>query len=556
MADEPSTDRSRLLKTSITALAVSALASALLWSGALRHADNWVYDALLAHSGERADDNIVIVAIDDKSLAALGRWPWRRKIHADLLDRLAKARPRGIALDVAFAEPDDARPEDDRALARAIARAGRVVLPVMVERSEPTGPLVEVLPIASLAEAAAGLGHAVVDTDIDGTARSTYLQAGLGDPHWPALALALHRLDPAARAQTIPGLRKPAATASPYLWVRDYRVLLPYVPEQDFQEVSYIDVLRGQVPDALLRNRWLLIGTTAAGASDNIQTPLSSGDDRISGVIYHADVFNMLLHRSAILPLSPPWQWGLSILACVLPAVLLTQRWARRAHWYVVPAAAFLVALSSALLLHYGHRWFAPMAAMTTLFAALLAFALYRLRRTLRMARVDALTGLSNRRAFDLVHAHALQSARGSGLPVSLLLVGIDRFRKFKDLHGRLAGEQVLCAIVRVISSRASRTRDFPARFGDGEIAILLPDTPTGTAAEIADSIVAEVQALRIPYTHADIAPFVSVSIGVASMQHSSSAADDSLLARAAAALYEAKQLGRNRSHQAPAREA
>src|SRR5690606_13646152 len=176
-----------------------------------------------------------------------------------------------------FAEPDHDAPDDDRALADAIARSGRVVLPVMVEGSEPGGTPIEVLPMQAVADAAAALGHAAVDTDVDGIVRSAYLRAGLGDPHWPALAATLYASEPGSHAgKALPGLRNPDPQAvSPYLWNRDDRVLVPYASIADFQQISFIDVMRGEVPQALLRDRLLLVGVTAKGIGDSIPTPRS-----------------------------------------------------------------------------------------------------------------------------------------------------------------------------------------------------------------------------------------------------------------------------------------
>ncbi|MBN8262308.1 MAG: CHASE2 domain-containing protein, partial [Xanthomonadales bacterium] len=159
----------------------------LVYSGVAWRVDASLYDAMLSANETDADDRILVVAIDEGSIAALGRWPWSRGVHAQLVDRLSSAQPRAIALDVMFAEPDAAHPAGDDALAGAISRSGRVVLPVMVEPVEPGGIPVEVLPLPALVQASAGLGHAAVDVDPDGVTRSAYLQAGLGEPHWPAL---------------------------------------------------------------------------------------------------------------------------------------------------------------------------------------------------------------------------------------------------------------------------------------------------------------------------------------------------------------------------------
>ena len=93
----------------------------------------------------------------------LGRWPWSRRMHARLVERLSLAGAKVIALDIAFAEPDAADPDADLELAAAIKASGRVILPVLPEQTRLGGQLVETLPIPALTQAAAGLGHVDVE---------------------------------------------------------------------------------------------------------------------------------------------------------------------------------------------------------------------------------------------------------------------------------------------------------------------------------------------------------------------------------------------------------
>ena len=193
--------KSRLL----TAVGAAALAILVTLSGVTAPLDAWVYDRLVLGAAPAADPRIVVVDIDQKSLAELGRWPWSRRTHAQLVDRLRVAEAKGIAFNILLSEPALFDPEGDALLARAIGRSGRVVLPVLAESVQLNGPSVELMPIPEFAASAASLGHAEMVLDDDGVARSVYLRAGLGSPHWPALALALLQLDqPPARPPSCP----------------------------------------------------------------------------------------------------------------------------------------------------------------------------------------------------------------------------------------------------------------------------------------------------------------------------------------------------------------
>lgn len=543
-------------KTLLAGLATATCVLMIVLSGAAWRVDSWFHDAVLSHRDTPVDDRIVIIAIDDKSLSALGRWPWQRHIHADLIDRLREAQPRAIAYDVMFSEPDRDDPQGDRALAEAIARNGRIVLPVMVEPSEPTGTPVEVIPMPAMATAAAALGHVAVDTDPDGVARSAYLRAGLGDPHWPGLAVALYLVAAGDEGRpTLPGLRAPeTGNTSPYLWHRDYHVLVPYAPTSDFQRVSLVDVLRGDVPNALLRDRLLLVGATASGMGDTISTPVSGAGSSIPGVVYQANLLNMLLQRNTILPLALGTQLAMSLFAVLVPVLLLLRYRSRRA-WLIVAGAVIAIVLANVLLLKAGY-WFPPMSSLASLLGAFVLLTFLQLRSSHRLAHSDALTRLANRRLFDITLSRELAASRRSNLPLSLLLIDVDHFKHYNDHYGHQAGDEILRKVAWAVARHVSRPRDLAARYGGDELAAILPETSARDAHAIADAIVHDVFAQTIPHIGSRVAGQVTVSIGVAANKPHLNADPAVLFSRADAALYRAKELGRNRSYCAPATDA
>ena len=144
----------------LTAVGAAALAVLVTLSGLTAAPDAWVYDRLVRGAAPEADPRIVVVDIDQKSLAELGRWPWSRRVHAQLVDRLRLAEAKGIAFNILLSEPALFDPEGDALLARAISRSGRVVLPVLAEPVQRNGASVELMPIPEFAASAASLGHA------------------------------------------------------------------------------------------------------------------------------------------------------------------------------------------------------------------------------------------------------------------------------------------------------------------------------------------------------------------------------------------------------------
>jgi len=157
----------------------------------------------------------------------------------------------------------------------------------------------------------------------------------------------------------------------------------------------------------------------------------------------------------------------------------------------------------------------------------------------------DPLTGLKNRRGFDVVLASQLATARNGGQPLSLIIADIDHFKSINDRYGHPAGDDVLKWFARILSSNV-KGRDTVARYGGEEFAIVLPATPIDNAFKIASQIKTQLEA---QFWQKPGAPNtllrVTASFGVAQLE--TTEGTSALVARADAKLYEAKQGGRNR---------
>lgn len=168
-----------------------------------------------------------------------------------------------------------------------------------------------------------------------------------------------------------------------------------------------------------------------------------------------------------------------------------------------------------------------------------------------RMALRDGLTGLANRRAFDAALTREVARTQRTGAPLSLLMIDADRFKRFNDDNGHLAGDTCLKAIAAVVSQAARRPTDLAARYGGEEMVLLLPETDLAAAHAIAADITRQVQALTIPHERNPPWKLVTVSVGTASIDPVDVDAvyDGAWLVRAAdLALYDAKAHGRNQS--------
>lgn len=357
-------------------IALAAAGAHQNWFGRL---DMAVYDFALAIGAPPADPQIAIIAIDEESLARIGRWPWRRNIHATLIDRLTQARAAVVGLDVIFSEPDRQDPAADAALADTLRRNGRVVLPVSPQALAP-GVVGDGRPITTLAAAAAALGHIDIEPDNDGIVRSVYLWAGPGNPRYPQLALAMQQL-----AESTPPAADDVDTepAAPAGWHRQDWFHLPLAgPPGSYRTYSYVDVLTGAVPQTDLAGKMILVGATASGLGDAYPTPASGSSGLMPGVEIHANILGALRTGNRITWLSPATAAALGgaiALLLMIAQALLSPRLALMTSLFIAISALIL----SAALMAGPSLWFAP---GPVLAVAALAYPLWSWRR-LEMAQ-------------------------------------------------------------------------------------------------------------------------------------------------------------------------
>jgi len=171
-----------------------------------------------------------------------------------------------------------------------------------------------------------------------------------------------------------------------------------------------------------------------------------------------------------------------------------------------------------------------------------------RQRRMLeRLANIDGLTELANRRRFDEMYGLEWQRARRSGRPLSLALLDIDAFKQFNDRYGHPAGDRALRSVARVAGAAMRRPGDLAARYGGEELVLLMPDTPAADAQAVLARLQEAIAGLAIVHEDSRAAPVLTASIGGATLAPGSREEPFALFEAADAQLYRAKQAGRNR---------
>jgi len=164
-----------------------------------------------------------------------------------------------------------------------------------------------------------------------------------------------------------------------------------------------------------------------------------------------------------------------------------------------------------------------------------------------QMAHIDALTGLANRRHFDMFIYQEWNRAQRQGSPIVMLMIDVDFFKLYNDLYGHQRGDQCLRQIAEAISTAIHRPTDLIARYGGEEFAVILPDTPLPGALKIAEEMRQAVGTLFIEHHKSPAAHFVTISIGLAVMRPGKDNVPKELIEASDEALYAAKNSGRNR---------
>lgn len=160
-------------------------------------------------------------------------------------------------------------------------------------------------------------------------------------------------------------------------------------------------------------------------------------------------------------------------------------------------------------------------------------------------SRIDPLTGVANRKTFDVELQSAIDDARADGSSVALMMCDIDHFKRFNDTWGHQTGDQVLRLVANCLSENV-KGRDTAARYGGEEFAVVLRQTPLDGATKLADQIRANVENKKlVKKSTGDILGTITISVGVAQLRDGDS--PETLIQRADRALYRAKNTGRNR---------
>ncbi|MCS7263205.1 MAG: adenylate/guanylate cyclase domain-containing protein [Armatimonadetes bacterium] len=365
--------------------------------------NRWLTDAHWRWHGKlkpiQFPNEIVVIAIDDKSVQKLGRLKyWSRARYAQLLERLHQAKV--VGLDIIFAEPDELDPEGDKKLAQSLRKHGKVAIPFFEWRTGEerpfsaeiqkqvnallskmpkhshapsnlplSNPLMLQTPISELVSSASSLGFANVNADPDGVYRTPVLLKATGDGHLlPHFAIAIACI---AQGISLSEALKGAPNTIDLKGriIRLYNSALPLQPiarrggsfaqfvadavGQPVPTFSFVDAI--SMSPEKFAGKIVLIGETATGTTDIRPTPIDNG---LRGVEFLAEILANLLYLPPVKPLPLILQWLLIAFAVLAPIGLYSNFPSRKANILILMVLLLLVAfLETCFWLRFIPSW-------------------------------------------------------------------------------------------------------------------------------------------------------------------------------------------------------
>jgi adenylate cyclase len=560
-------------KVIVTGMGSAIAVIALSFTGGLQVPEWAILDLFFrVRPAELNDSRIVVITIDDADISKIGAWPLPDAILADLLIKVRNSQPRAIGLDLYR----DLPVQPGHAELEKVFQTTPYLIGVekrFGSRRVPPPPIL-----------AKKDQIAIVDRveDADGRVRRDLVSARSEDGTVNfslGTRLALMYLDAQGielePVQNQPGqyrLGRALFTAfrgndGGYVRADDngYQVLLNFRGDaRSFTTVPLKAFLEGAISPEL-RDRIVLIGSTAESTNDFLLTPYDSSltdqFSRTPGVFVHANAVSQMISAAIegrtlirVLPetLEGLWAIGWSLVGILISRRLLQGNWTEKSFFYGQALFGVLGLSVGIVVVGYGFFvsgwWIPSVPAILGLTVSTGVCMLFHERDLHRMAYVDELTQVANRRYFE---QQLLKQFHQKG-EVSLILCDVDFFKLYNDTYGHQAGDLCLMQVAQTLKQSVRRS-DLVARYGGEEFVIILPDASLEAAQAVAGRILQQIRNLKLPHAQSKVSDRVTLSCGIASMVvdrpqlQSSERTAHSLIKRADKALYQSKAEGRDR---------
>lgn len=510
---------------------------------------------------EATDDRFLVVTIDEVDISNIGHWPISDRMLTDVIENISKHEPVAIGLDIY--RNLSVEPGSDELI--KLFQNTPYVFGVEKVGEEPVPPHAT---LAALNQVAA----ADIVIDADGRVRRGLLTLRSAEDEIKSSLSTALALEYLSKQDIVPEvldseglllklgqskIRRFEQNDGGYVNAdhHGYQILMNYrTSYRQFESISMTAVLNGELREEQVRDRIVLVGSTAVSLNDLFYTPIEN-QNQVAGVYVHAHLASQLVSAALdgksflrTVPDYVEWLWALAWLSIsiVFSRSILYSN-AVRSETSVWHLLIRLLALCSGLLassygLFLAGWWIPVMLPMTTVFTTTALGMSYRNAQLQNLAAFDELTQVANRRHFDQFLASALKAKK----QLSLILCDVDYFKAFNDLYGHPAGDSCLHKVAQGLKL-AVRSEDLVARYGGEEFVIVLMDADEEKASSVAERIKQQIHQLQIAHEGSQVNPWVTLSCGLASTAYANPISPHELIEHADKALYEAKQSGRNR---------
>lgn len=517
-----------------------------------------------SHSRKHNPD-IVIAAIDDASyeyiLDNYGEWPLRRDVYAKVVDYIESQSPKSIAFDLMFVRSMKSDTASDNALINMFKKYDNVYTAMNLDnqpedlRKPPILTLPSVMPypdtdktveysncriiLQGILDATSNVGMINVSRSNDGVLRRMPLYLKYQDKYYAQLGyLIANKL-----SGSLKNVRPDSEASVTLNW---------YGPAETFENIPLYKLIKAaegkEKLDYDFSNKIVYFGATAASLFDIKTVPV---DKVYPGVEVQATYVNNLLDGSLIHKV-PVW---VDVFAGILLALLTVL--------CVLKITSMPVALGSSITIYtlyimftyyamqFRYLWFGIISPIIFAFFAFVITVIIKyliksrdFDQQYKLATTDGLTELYNHRYFqEQLQVQVNHSAR-YGMPVSLIIIDIDFFKKFNDMFGHQSGDAVLRQVAFTLKKNV-RLTDIVCRYGGEEMSIILPNTKYDEAVNIAKKLCTIVSSKSFKLTNSRESN-VTISLGVASFGEDGET-PAKIIESADKRLYNAKENGRNR---------
>jgi diguanylate cyclase (GGDEF)-like protein len=520
---------------------------------------------------ESPDPRIAIVTIDESDISAIGHWPMSDGLLSQALKEIKSQKPKLIALDIYRNLPVEPGYRDLEKVFQST--------PNLIGVEKAAGETVAPPPTLKKLDRVA-LSDLVLDTDSkirrslisirDNGNTKLALGARLALEYLAAQGITLEKVEGKTQQLKLGKAIFVSFRGNDGGYVRaddgGYQILLNFRGRQDnFQTISITEVLNKKISPNLMRDRIVLIGSTAVSLNDLFYTPYSSKltgyPQLMPGVVIHANITSQILSAALegrpLIKTMPEWlQWLWIFLWSGVSAAVSYQLLRKNNFKNYFSSSVGVIVLNIVLVggslflisyLAFLQGWWLIVASPAlAAIASAIFIGNYYSRQLQHLAFVDGLTQVANRRYFDDYLSEKWWQSTQEKKYLSLILCDVDYFKVYNDTYGHQAGDKCLQLVAKAIGE-AIRKTDLAARYGGEEFVVILPNTDRETALKIAQRISDRVRALQIPHSNSQAKPYVTLSCGLASIIPDLTKAPVELIEKADSALYAAKKEGRDR---------